>query len=47
MALIPMQDVSAAVSELRRAVKELGLPGAMLPSCGPHCIWRTKPITEL
>ncbi|MBF8255065.1 MAG: Amidohydrolase, partial [Deltaproteobacteria bacterium] len=34
MALIPMQDVAAAVTELRRAVKELGLPGAMLPSCG-------------
>jgi uncharacterized protein len=34
MALIPMQDVSAAVEELRRAVTELGLPGAMLPSTG-------------
>jgi len=34
MALIPMQDVAAAISELRRAVKELGLAGAMLPSCG-------------
>lgn len=34
MALIPMQDVPAAVLELRRAVKELGLPGAMLPSTG-------------
>jgi len=34
MALIPMQDVPAAVQELRRAVKELGLPGAMLPSTG-------------
>lgn len=34
MALIPMQDVSAAVRELRRAVGELGLPGAMLPSTG-------------
>lgn len=34
MALIPMQDVSAAVHELRRAVADLGLPGAMLPSTG-------------
>lgn len=34
MALIPMQQVSAAVDELKRAVKELGLPGAMLPSTG-------------
>ncbi|MFZ5491936.1 MAG: amidohydrolase family protein [Pseudomonadota bacterium] len=34
MALIPMQKPSAAVQELRRAVKELKLPGAMLPSTG-------------
>jgi predicted TIM-barrel fold metal-dependent hydrolase len=34
MALIPMQDVPAAVQELRRAVAELGFPGAMLPSTG-------------
>jgi len=34
MALIPMQDVPAAVKELRRAVGELGFPGAMLPSTG-------------
>jgi uncharacterized protein len=34
MALIPMQDVPAAVQELRRAVKDLGLPGAMLPATG-------------
>lgn len=34
MALIPMQDVPAAVQELKRAVAELGLPGAMLPSTG-------------
>ena len=32
MAIIPMQDVPAAVLELRRAVLDLGLPGAMLPS---------------
>ncbi len=34
MALIPMQDVPAAVRELKRVVEELGLPGAMLPSTG-------------
>jgi hypothetical protein len=34
MALIPMQDPEAAAAELRRAVKELGLPGAMVPSTG-------------
>jgi predicted TIM-barrel fold metal-dependent hydrolase len=34
MALIPMQDVPAAVQELKRAVMDLGLPGAMLPSTG-------------
>jgi predicted TIM-barrel fold metal-dependent hydrolase len=34
MALIPMQDPEAAVVELRRAVEELGMVGAMLPSNG-------------
>jgi predicted TIM-barrel fold metal-dependent hydrolase len=34
MALIPMNDLRLAVAELRRAVKDLGLPGAMLPSTG-------------
>lgn len=34
VALIPLQDVDAAVVELRRAVRELGLVGAMLPSTG-------------
>ncbi|MGH7775324.1 MAG: amidohydrolase family protein [Candidatus Binatia bacterium] len=34
MAIIPLQDVPAAVLELRRAVLDLGLPGAMLPSTG-------------
>ena len=32
--LIPMQDVKAAVKELRRLAVDLGLPGAMLPSRG-------------
>jgi predicted TIM-barrel fold metal-dependent hydrolase len=34
MALIPIQDPQAAVEELRRAIKELGMVGAMLPSNG-------------
>jgi predicted TIM-barrel fold metal-dependent hydrolase len=34
MALIPMQDSEKARLELRRAVKELRLPGAMIPSVG-------------
>ena len=34
MALLPFQDVDAASAELRRAVKELGMLGGMLPSNG-------------
>ena len=34
VALIPLQEVDAAVGELRRAVKELGMLGAILPSNG-------------
>lgn len=34
MAIIPLQDPEAAVTELRRAVTELGMRGAMLPSNG-------------
>jgi len=34
VALIPFQDVDAAIIELRRAVKELGMLGGMLPSNG-------------
>lgn len=34
MALIPVQDPAAAVDELERAVTELGMCGAMLPSNG-------------
>lgn len=34
IALLPMQDVACAVEELRRAVKELGMIGAMLPARG-------------
>ena len=34
VALVPFQDVPEAVKELRRAVKELKLPGLMLPAVG-------------
>jgi predicted TIM-barrel fold metal-dependent hydrolase len=34
MALIPFQDVDKAILELRRALKELGMLGGMLPSNG-------------
>ncbi len=34
MALLPMQDVPAAVEELRRAVQESGMVGGLLPSRG-------------
>jgi uncharacterized protein len=34
MALIPMQDPKEAIKELKRAVTELGFPGAMIPSTG-------------
>ena len=34
MALLPLQDPREAVKELRRAVTELGMLGAMLPSRG-------------
>ena len=32
MAILPLQDVEAAVTELRRAVADLGMTGGMLPS---------------
>ena len=32
--LIPLQNVDAAIAELRRAVKELGMVGGLLPSNG-------------
>lgn len=34
MALLPIQDVEAAVAELHRGVKEFGMVGGMLPSNG-------------
>ena len=47
MALIPMQDVSEAVNELRRAVKDLGMPGAMLPSRGLPFLSRVRSFPVL
>lgn len=34
VALLPLQEPEAAQAELRRAVLELGMPGALLPSAG-------------
>jgi len=34
IAILPLQDVPAAVSELRRAVREYGMVGAVLPADG-------------
>ena len=34
MALVPLQDIDAAIAELRHAVKQLGMLGGMLPSNG-------------
>jgi predicted TIM-barrel fold metal-dependent hydrolase len=34
IALVPLQDVPEAVKEIRRAIKELGLAGVMLPAVG-------------
>ena len=34
MALVPLQDIHEAVKELRRAVTELGMVGAILPAVG-------------
>ena len=34
MALLPLQDCSAAVSELRRVVKSYGMVGGILPADG-------------
>ena len=34
IALIPLQDIPEAVKELRRAVRELGMVGAVLPAVG-------------
>jgi hypothetical protein len=36
VAILPMQDIHEAVKELRRAVTELGMVGAMLPAIGKH-----------
>ncbi len=39
MAILPMQDVPAAVTELRRVVKDLGMVGAVLPADGLPRPW--------
>ncbi len=49
MAIIPLQDPPEAVKELRRAVTELGMRGAMLPSNGLPMLLGSKaywPIYE-
>jgi predicted TIM-barrel fold metal-dependent hydrolase len=38
LALIPLQDPEAAAVELKRAVKELGMVGAMLPATGANAV---------
>ena len=38
VALLPIQDPEAAEVELRRAVRELGMVGAMLAADGPHVL---------
>jgi uncharacterized protein len=40
--LLPFQDVDEAVKELRRAVTELGMVGAMLPADGPFLLGRKE-----
>ena len=36
VAILPLQDMDEAVKELRRAVMELGMKGAMIPAWGLH-----------
>jgi len=45
MALLPMQDVSAAVKELRRTVKTYGMVGGILPAEGLPLPWATRSTT--
>jgi predicted TIM-barrel fold metal-dependent hydrolase len=47
MALVPLQDPAEAVKELRRAVTELGLSGAFLPSNGLPLPLGAKPYWPL
>jgi uncharacterized protein len=47
MALVPLQDPAEAVKELRRAVVELGLSGAFLPSNGLPLTLGSKPYWPL
>ncbi len=48
VALLPVQDPAAAALELRRAVKELGMAGAMLAADGGHLLGdaRYLPVYE-
>ncbi|HVQ75544.1 MAG TPA: amidohydrolase family protein, partial [Candidatus Binatia bacterium] len=48
VALLPVQDPEAAAVELRRAVRELGLSGAMLAADGTHLLGdqRFDPVYE-
>jgi uncharacterized protein len=43
MALVPLQEPDEAIKELRRAVRELGLSGAFLPSNGLPLALGSKP----
>src|SRR5919201_282439 len=47
MALVPLQEPDEAVKELRRAVTELGLSGAFLPSNGLPLALGSKPYWPL
>lgn len=52
MALIPLQDPPRAIAELRRAVDELGMVGAILPAAGlwealgHRCFWPVYAAAE-
>src|SRR5262245_9413308 len=48
VALLPVQDPDAAAKELRRAVTELGLVGAMLAADGSHLLGDSRflPVYE-
>ena len=49
VALLPVQDPDAAARELERAVRDLGLCGAMLAADGPHLLGdrRFDPVYEV